>query len=312
MSSGGFGGSHICVADTYAVEGAASAAAANPMTDQARCSLVRDLASPDDDTCLSGLMCLLREQLEVFAATSADVSDRTSKRSKSGGSGGGGPSGSTSGTATGASKLIPITPGRVGIRCKHCAHLPRSAKAKGAVSYPNSIRIMNQAVRNWQRHHFGVCKEIPMAIKDRYDELKAGKRMHSSKASQEYWPRSCHELGLVDGPDGGIFFDGDVEAVQLYEEAAAAAGAAAGVGSSDGGAAASKPKLKPKKKKATKKNKRDDNSNNSNIDAGSGQQQMGLPDMSQLQSLPQHLGGTSMGSYPNFQQQQQQQQQFFD
>ena len=116
-----------------------------------RSALVRNLASPDDDTCLSGLMCLLRQQIEVFAATSADVSDRTSKKTKSGGGGGGagGPSGAPSKEPV--NSPVPITPGRVGIRCRHCAHLPRSAKAKGAVSYPNSIRIMNQAVRNWQR-----------------------------------------------------------------------------------------------------------------------------------------------------------------
>ena len=175
--------------------------------DPPRSVLVRDLASTEDETCLSGLMCLLRAQIEVFAATPGDLSDRTSKKINPGG---GGPS-----------SPAPITPGRVGIRCKHCAHLPRKARAKGAVSYPNSIRIMNQAVRNWQRYHFGVCGEIPATVKERYDELKAGRRMHSSKASQEYWPRSCHRLGLVDGPDGGIFFGGDAQALQLIEEATA-------------------------------------------------------------------------------------------
>merc|ERR1719199_1857262 len=49
-----------------------------------RSALVRDLASPEDDTCLSGLMCLLRAQIEVFAATSGDVSDRTSKKTRTG------------------------------------------------------------------------------------------------------------------------------------------------------------------------------------------------------------------------------------
>ena len=249
----------------------------SPIASDPRTALVRDLASPEDDSCLSGLMCLLREQIEVFAATSADVSDRTSKRSK--GAAGGGPSGAQSKETV--NSPVPITLGRVGIRCKHCAHLPKSAKAKGAVSYPNSIRIMNQAVRNWQRYHFGVCKEIPTAIMDRYDELKAGKRMHSSKASQEYWPRSCHRLGLVDGPDGGIFFEGDAEAVQLYEEAAAAQKKAAAEAEAAGDGIIA-PKPRPKMKKATKKNKRD---------GGDGQTQ----DMSMSQPQYQHAG--AMGSY---------------
>jgi hypothetical protein len=116
---------------------------------------VKDLYSPDDESCLSELVCLLRAQLEVFAATSADVSERSSRKTGkqaavvSGGGGGGG-------GGVPVNSPVPITPGRVGIRCKHCAHLPRSAKAKGAVSYPNSIRIMNQTVRNWQRK-FGCC-----------------------------------------------------------------------------------------------------------------------------------------------------------
>lgn len=105
-------------------------------------TLVKDLYSPEDESCLSGLVCLLRSQLEVFAATSVDVSERSSKKSKGA---------SAAGHNAPVNSPVPITPGRVGIRCKHCAHLPRNAKAKGAVSYPNSIRIMNQAVRNWQR-----------------------------------------------------------------------------------------------------------------------------------------------------------------
>ena len=287
QGSGGLGGAGSGTEIQRIHPTAADAGLPGQSTDP-RSALVRDLASPEDDTCLSGLMCLLRAQIEVFAATSGDVSDRTSKKTRTGG---GGPRGAAPPKEP-VNSPVPITPGRVGIRCKHCVHLPRGAKAKGAVSYPNSIRIMNQAVRNWQRYHFTVCKQIPMAIKERYDELKAGKRMHSSKASQEYWPQSCHQLGLVDGPDGGIFFDGDAEALRLFEEAAAAqkkaaaeaAAAAAGAEGGDGDGSGSKPRPKPKrapKKKPTKKNKRD----------GGGQ----MPDASQSQ--PQHFGAM-MGSYP--------------
>ena len=82
--------------------------------------------------------------------------------------------------------------------------------------------------------------------------LKAGKRMHSSKASQEYWPSSCYRLGLVDGPSGGIFFKNDSEGVRLYEEAAAALRAGGGL-TSGGSDATSAP---PTRKKVGKKKRR--------------------------------------------------------
>ena len=142
------------------------------------------LATKEDKHWLSDLVCLIRENIEVFAATPEDVAARSRR---------------------GGIKK-PIDCGRVGIRCIHCAHLPHEHKAKGAVSYPNSIRIVHQAVRNWQRYHFDACSKIPASVKKAYTALKST-RSHSGNASLKYWIDSTKRLGLIDtNADDGIRF----------------------------------------------------------------------------------------------------------
>lgn len=140
------------------------------------------LGISDDCHWLSDLLCLIRENLEVFSATNQDISER----SKKGG------------------MKTPIQPGRMGLRCIHCAHLPSSYRAKGAVSYPHSIRIVHQSVRNWQRYHFDACNEIPQKVRQRYAALRSV-RAHSGNASLQYWIDSAKSLGMMD-TDHGIFF----------------------------------------------------------------------------------------------------------
>jgi len=143
------------------------------------------LGITDDRHWLSDLLCLIRENLEVFSATTKDIAER----SKKGG------------------MKTPIQPGRMGLRCIHCAHLPSSYRAKGAVSYPHSIRIVHQSVRNWQRYHFDACHEIPSKVRQRYAALRSV-RAHSGNASLQYWIDSAKSLGMVD-TDHGIFFQNE-------------------------------------------------------------------------------------------------------
>jgi len=142
------------------------------------------LATKEDKHWLSDLVCLIRENIEVFAATPEDVV----ARSRRGGI------------------KNPIACGRVGLRCIHCASVPHDQKAKGAVSYPNSIRIVHQSVRNWQRYHFDACTKIPAHIRQAYSALKST-RSHSGNASLKYWIESTAKLGLVDtNAEDGIRF----------------------------------------------------------------------------------------------------------
>ena len=134
------------------------------------------LSSPSDAAYLSSVACLMRSQLEVFSATEADVQAR----------------------ATFGRLVQKISVGRVGIRCIHCLDRPAAEQVKGAVSYPSSIRMLNQATRNWQRYHWVACQFIPPSAREEFERLTSGKRPQSSKNSKEYWIRQSGEMGLVD------------------------------------------------------------------------------------------------------------------
>jgi len=152
------------------------------------------LATPADIHHLSPLVCHVRYQIELFPATTSDCTERTVKSSglrKSG-------------------LISKIHPRQVGIRCIHCKDLPGADRAKGASSFPASIQLLNQSVRNFQRHHFVNCAEIPPGIKSEYDRLKQ-KRAISSKDSSAHWVRSCYERDLVDVASGGIYHRDDVD-----------------------------------------------------------------------------------------------------
>lgn len=134
------------------------------------------LQAADDERYLSPLVCLMRSQLEVFSATTEDIRRR----------------------ATIGGIAPPIRLGQVGIRCVHCKDAPHAEQAKGSSSYPTSLRVVYQTVRNWQRYHFGHCQHISPGVRDAYDRHMSGKRCHSSRSSQEYWVDSCRKMGLAD------------------------------------------------------------------------------------------------------------------
>jgi len=160
------------------------------------------LSSPSDEAYLSPLVCLIRSQIEIFSATEADVHARAA--------------------LGGVVQTIRL--GRVGIRCIHCWDRPAKERANGAVSYPASIRVLNQAVRNWQRFHWGICLLIPPSAREKFERLNSGKKTYSSKRSKEYWIHLCEEMGLVDvsatmlegsKESEGIYFEADARALGL-------------------------------------------------------------------------------------------------
>lgn len=127
---------------------------------------ITTLSLPNDPEWLSPSMCLLREQIEVFAATHADIVDRRS-----------GPK--------------PFL-GTVGLRCRHCVHLPSTCRSRGAVVYPKSISLMHQAVCNFQRYHFFKCSEIPQDTKELFTDFSPNE-IQSKKGATAYWIRSCKD-----------------------------------------------------------------------------------------------------------------------
>ena len=103
-----------------------------------------------------------------------------------------------------------LFPGRVGLRCLYCGHIPRKAvfgKASMSTFYPKSLADLYRSVCTWQRVHFRSCRHIPSDIKDKYWSLKDSDR---SRGKTKYWVTSAREIGLVDSDGiegkGGVCF----------------------------------------------------------------------------------------------------------
>ena len=141
------------------------------------------LSRPEDPRRLSEHQVLLRAQIEAFEATEDDISTHTRGRNK------------------------PIQLGQVGIRCKHCAHLPVARRQRGSTYFPASLIGLYQAAQNMSTTHMqcGLCTEMPESLKRDFVRLMATK-MGSSGAGRPYWAESARQLGLVDTEDRGIRF----------------------------------------------------------------------------------------------------------
>ena len=86
------------------------------------------LSDPLDEDNLTDAVKFCRRQIEFFTADPEDVHARHKKG--------------------GIKQDIYV--GQVGIRCVHCARLGKTKQPSGSVSYPASISLVYQAVRNWQ------------------------------------------------------------------------------------------------------------------------------------------------------------------
>jgi len=200
----------------------------------------RPLSDPRDFFYLSEMYCFIRQQLELFVATAEDVEDRSPRG--------------------GVKKTVKV--GTVGVRCVHCARrvqaakensmsaaLPSSTKKKekalalnqikGAVSYPQAIRLVYQSVRNWQRHHLVACPSMPASTNAKYFDLKKEKRRkRSASDSMNHWQKSLEDMGVVDTEAGmqlrnGIFEEPQALAGGPEGQQAVVEAPAFGVGSDD-------------------------------------------------------------------------------
>jgi hypothetical protein len=142
-------------------------------------SLPVTLSNAEDTIKLSPHQVLLRMQIEAFQATDDDVTTHTRGRNK------------------------PIVSGQVGIRCRHCAHLPVSSRQKGSTYFPATVLGIYQAAQNMSTSHIqgGSCSEMPIELKQKFENLQTLK-VASSGAGRPYWAESARQLGLVDTEDG--------------------------------------------------------------------------------------------------------------
>jgi hypothetical protein len=127
-----------------------------------------------DEQVLTTYQCLLRKQIELFAAGPDDVR------------------GSAQGRNT------PIGLGQVGIRCRHCAFLPKNARARGAVYYSKTIDGLYQVAQNMSKLHLcKTCHKIPTSTRAELVTLHLVKNRASG--GKEYWSECLQVLGVYEG-----------------------------------------------------------------------------------------------------------------
>ena len=140
------------------------------------------LSLPEDHIKLSTHQVFLRHQIEAFRASVEDISTHTRGRNK------------------------PVTTGQIGIRCRHCAHIPVGQRQKGSTYFPATLLGLYQAAQNMSTTHMqcGLCLEMPNEIKQQFAHLISTK-VASFGAGRPYWEKAAKKLGFVD-TDNGIRF----------------------------------------------------------------------------------------------------------
>ena len=126
---------------------------------------------------LTPYQCVAREQIELFAAGEREVEAGTKGRNRS------------------------IVAGQVGIRCRHCAHLPQRARAKGSTIYPSKLSGIYQASQNMANSHIAQhCQEVPAEIKHNLKTL--ANRKSSAGGGRDYWASGAKILGACEDSHG--------------------------------------------------------------------------------------------------------------
>jgi hypothetical protein len=144
------------------------------------------LSNPFDVRVLSNHQSYLRQQIEVFAASMADVSAHVRGRNKR------------------------IVLDQVGIQCRHCAHVPMQKRQMGSTYFPATLMGFYQAAQNMLSTHIqcGKCEALPKSVAQEFHRLLVLKKA-TSTGGRRYWAERIRELGLVD-TDHGVFATGNV------------------------------------------------------------------------------------------------------
>ena len=140
------------------------------------------LAIATDFDQLSSYQVLVREQMELFAATQEDVITSVQGRKQC------------------------VAMGQVGVRCRHCARLPLRQRGRGSAYYPKKLKGIYQAVQNMSATHLQVsCSAIPVKI--RQDLAVLHQRRETTVGGKAYWVEACRSLGVVEDEIGLRFDD---------------------------------------------------------------------------------------------------------
>jgi len=136
------------------------------------------LSLPEDRISLSEILCIIRENIEVFIATETDVKAPAPGRKR------------------------PIIVNQVGLRCIHCRLAKhQSDKVKRAVCFPSSIKRIYRTVIDMKLDHFNACPFVPLGLKIKLEELKATSA-RSTGTTMQYFVQTAQRMGMVDGNNG--------------------------------------------------------------------------------------------------------------
>ena len=101
-----------------------------------------------------------------------------------------------------------IRPGQVGLRCRHCANVPKPARARGSIYYSKTIDGVYQIAQNMSKLHFSKCQRIPKPVKYKLIHLRTNHERASG--GKEYWSESLRVLGVIE-TDGMLKFSDSVQ-----------------------------------------------------------------------------------------------------
>ncbi|GAX21679.1 hypothetical protein FisN_29Hu119 [Fistulifera solaris] len=126
-----------------------------------------------DASVLSEYQCLVRQQIEFFEANQDDVTSSIRGRNKA------------------------IVLGQVGIRCRHCTHLPRQQRTMAATYYPTKLEGIYQTSQNLARKHLiGSCPFVPWEFKKRLTDLCESKS--ATGTGKLYWAETAMTCGVYE------------------------------------------------------------------------------------------------------------------
>jgi hypothetical protein len=126
-----------------------------------------------DDENISRYQCLVRQQIELFAASEEDIDSNAQGRNK------------------------PIVLGQVGIRCRHCSKIPPRHRTRGATYYPAKLTGLYQAAQNMASAHLcNHCQHIPDALRRNLIALRD--RKSSAGGGKQYWADGVRVLGVIE------------------------------------------------------------------------------------------------------------------
>ena len=134
-----------------------------------------------DHLYLSPYQIFIRQQLELFSSDQRDCLTNQQGRRKR------------------------VKLGQVGIRCRHCSHLPLPDRGRGSCYYPQKLLGVYQAAQNIATTHLAEsCPCLPENMRDELTALRH--RKDTATGGKNYWANACLQLGLADADDGTIRF----------------------------------------------------------------------------------------------------------